>query len=153
MPVWSRRTVEQPEPGPRRVTALEYYGARLLPDLSGWWVYALGAAGDGRIWYAGQSESLLRRLDDHRRDYPDLFDLAQVYLIPCRDQSQANVRELELIDHYQPEKNSVGRTEELRRRVHSQAHSPFQKGHKLSPTPADYAARKAASLDSKQDTP
>lgn len=148
MPLF-RRTARQPELRvPPEITALQFAGARLLPDLSGFWVYALGAAGDGRIWYAGQSESLLRRLDDHRRDYPDLFDWARVWLKPVRDCYQADLYELLLIDFYQPEKNTIGKTAELRKRVHGTAHSPFQPGHKLSPGPG--RRRKDKFLDSEQ---
>lgn len=102
---------------PRQVTALEYYSARLLPDYTGGWVYALGASTDGRVFYVGQSESVLRRLYDHSLANPDLFDWTRVYLIACRDQLQMDARELECIDHYQPERNSAGRTADLRRRV------------------------------------
>jgi hypothetical protein len=114
MPRWSRRTVTaDPAPAPR-VTALEYYGAVLLRDLSGWWVYALGDIGDGHVFYAGQSENLLSRLRDHAYTFKAQFDPAQVWLVPCASQADADRKELELIDFYQPEHNSAGRTEVLR---------------------------------------
>jgi excinuclease UvrABC nuclease subunit len=100
---------------PRVVTALEFRQAQLMPDYSGFWCYALGHRVDRHIWYAGQSESLLRRLDDHRRAHPEMFDQAQIYLIPVRDQAQADLVELELIDYYQPECNRSGRADDLRR--------------------------------------
>jgi hypothetical protein len=97
-------------------------GAQLMPDYSGWWVYALGACDEderpGHIWYAGQSESLLRRLDDHRRANLDLYDPRRVYLVKVRDEAQADLYELLLIDYYQPERCSAGRVEDLRRKVH-----------------------------------
>jgi hypothetical protein len=145
---WRRRPAE-PE-APRRVTALEYYGAKMLPDLSGWWVYALGARTDGHIFRAGQSESLLRRLDDYQREYPDLYDPRQVYLIPVADQHQADLREAELIDFYQPEKNTAGRRSELERRLRGSVRGGFHPGHKYSLKPGELAARR--SLDSKQAT-
>jgi excinuclease UvrABC nuclease subunit len=114
------RRARQAEPEPRKPTALEFHGAELLPDLSGWWVYALGLRDPGgvRIWYAGQSESLLRRLDDHRRAYPDRFDWSLIWLIKVRDEQEADLVELQLINSYQPECNLAGRADDLRRRAH-----------------------------------
>jgi excinuclease UvrABC nuclease subunit len=105
---------QAPEP-PRKVTALEFHQAELMPDYSGHWCYALGHQGDGHVWYAGQSESLLRRLDDHRRAHPQMYDPALVYLIKVRDQTEADLVELQLINSYQPECNLAGRAEDLRR--------------------------------------
>jgi excinuclease UvrABC nuclease subunit len=96
---------------------LEVYGAKMLPDLSGWWVYALGASTDGHVWYAGISESLKRRLDAHEHAHPELWDPRQVYLIPAENELQACIKQLTLIDFYQPEHNTLGTTEMLRRRV------------------------------------
>ena len=109
---------------PRVITALEFRRAAVMPDYSGWWVYCLGRAGlpvstPGFIWYAGQSESLLRRLDDHRRAYPQLYGWDRVYLVSVRDEYQACLVELEMIDFYQPEYNTMGRADELRRRLAS----------------------------------
>ena len=101
-----------------RPSALEYYGARMLPDLSGWWVYALGACDDGRIFYVGQSNNLISRLRDWSYQHKDLYDPAKVYLIPVGNEARACVVELELIDHYQPERNQVGKTDELRAKVY-----------------------------------
>jgi excinuclease UvrABC nuclease subunit len=96
---------------------LEVYQARMLPDLSGWWVYALGDRTDRHIFYVGQSESLKRRLDAHEHAYPGQYDPRQVYLIPCLGEPEACIRELALIDFYQPERNTLGTTEKLRARV------------------------------------
>lgn len=111
------RSQAEPE-APRAVTALEFHAAALFPDYSGWWVYALGHRDDGHIFRAGQSESLLRRLDDYRRTYPEAFDLARVWLIKVRDESEADLVELNLINYYQPEYNTAGRAEDLRRITH-----------------------------------
>lgn len=117
MPLLRRARTPEPErPAP---TMLEVYGAKMLPDLSGWWVYALGASTDGRIWYVGMSESLMRRVDAHAHTHPDLWDPRQVYLIPCIGEPEACIRQLALIDFYQPEHNTLGTTEVLRKRVAS----------------------------------
>ena len=115
---WLRRA-PAPEPERPAPTMLEVYGARLLPDLSGWWVYALGASTDGHIWYVGISESLKRRLDGHEHAHPDLWDPRQVYLIPAAHEPQACIRQLTLIDFYQPEHNTLATVEVLRKRVAS----------------------------------
>lgn len=113
---WLRRA--QPEPAARPVpTMLEVYGARLLPDLSGWWVYALADRGDRHVFYVGQSDHLLSRLRDHGYTFKDQYDPRQVYLIPCLGEPEACIRELALIDWYQPERNTLGTTEKLRARV------------------------------------
>lgn len=109
-------TMPLPQAAPR-VTALEYYSARLMPDYSGWWVYALGARTDGHIFYSGQTDNLISRLRDHSYQHKDLFDPARVYLIPVEHQGRADVVELELIDFYQPERNTVGREADLRGRA------------------------------------
>lgn len=106
----------EPEPM-RKVSALEFYQAVLMTDFSGWWVYALPDRSTGRIFYAGQTQSLFRRLDDHRRDYPDRFDWAQIWLIRVDGEREADLVELQLITSYQPECNLAGRTEDLRRRT------------------------------------
>ena len=139
LPKWNAPELQA---APRPViTALEYYGASLMPDYSGWWVYALGARpGDprpGHVFYAGQSESLLRRLDDHRRvTFPEKFDPARVWLIPVRDQARADVVELEMIEFYQPECNAVGRADLLRARLRKQ-NKPIQKGSSVPVTLLD----------------
>jgi len=113
-----RKQAAEPAEQPRAVTALEFRQAQLMPDYTGWWVYALPHRDDGHIFYTGQSESLLRRLDDHRRAHPQMFDPKRIYLIPVRDQAQADLVELELIDYYQPECNRSGRADDLRRIAH-----------------------------------
>lgn len=112
--IHARKQAAQPEQPPR-LSALEYHEAELMPDYSGFWCYALGHRDDGHIFYAGQSESLLRRLDDHRRSHPEMYDMRRIYLIPVRDGAQADLVELQLIDFYQPECNLAGRTDDLRR--------------------------------------
>jgi hypothetical protein len=116
---WSRRARGPAEPERPAPTMLEVYGARLLPDLSGWWVYALGASTDGHVWYVGISESLMRRVDAHAHAHPDLWDPRQVYLIPADNEPQACIRQLTLIDFYQPEHNTLATVEVLRKRVAS----------------------------------
>jgi hypothetical protein len=119
MTVLSRFRRAREQPPAAAPTMLEVYGARKLPDLSGFWVYALGASTDGHIWYVGLSESLKRRLDEHEHVHPDLWDPRQVYLIPADSEPQACIRQLTLIDFYQPEHNTLGTTEFLRKRVAS----------------------------------
>ena len=111
------RPVEAPTLPLPRVTALEYHGAQLLPDLAGFWVYALGSRLDRHVFYVGQSENLLSRLRDHSYQHKDLFDPGQVYLVRVPNQSRADVVELDLINFYQPERNQVGRTADLSQRV------------------------------------
>jgi hypothetical protein len=98
---------------------LEVYQAQVLPDLSGWWVYALGAAADGHIFWVGISDHLLSRLRDHSYTFKDLYDPGRVYLIPADSEPQACIRQLTLIDFYQPERNTLGTIEVLRKRVAS----------------------------------
>ena len=130
---------------PRQVTALEYFGAALMPDFGGWHVYALAACDadprPGHVFYAGQSEHLLRRLSDHAKTYESVFDWNRVYLVKVRDQARADLVELELIEFYQPEYNAVGRAVLLRARLRRQ-NKPIQKG---SSTPVRL-------LDSGQET-
>lgn len=113
---WLRRA---PAPAPERKppTMLEVYGARLLPDLSGWWVYALADCADRHVFYVGQSDHLVSRLRDHAYTYRGQYDPRQVYLIPCIGEPEACIRELAMIDFYQPERNTLGTTEKLRARV------------------------------------
>jgi hypothetical protein len=114
---WLRRAPAPAVPERPAPTMLEVYAARLLPDLSGWWVYALGASTDGHVFYVGQTNHLVSRLRDHGYTYRELYDPRRVYLIPCDGEGDACIRELTLIDYYQPERNTVGTTEVLRRRV------------------------------------
>jgi hypothetical protein len=105
-----------PAPAP---SMLEVYGAKMLPDLSGWWVYALSDRADGHVFYVGLSDHLLSRLRDHSYTYREQYDPRQVYLIPAVHEPQACIRQLTLIDFYQPEHNTLGTTETLRKRVAS----------------------------------
>lgn len=98
------------------VSPLELYGARLAPDLSGWWVYAF-ADPDGTVWYAGQSEVLVSRWRDHYYGFGDRFVRADKWLIGVPNEAEADVCELLLIMYYQPECNTKGRREELERRI------------------------------------
>jgi hypothetical protein len=98
---------------------LDVYGARLLPDLSGWWVYALGARTDGHVFWVGISDHLLSRLRDHSYAFKELYDPRRVHLIPADNELQACIRQLNLIDFYQPEHNTLGTVEALRKRVAS----------------------------------
>jgi hypothetical protein len=135
--IHTRRQAPETAPSvPLAVTALEFRRAVLMPDYSGPWCYALGHQADGHIWYAGQSESLLRRLDDHRCAHPEMFDPGQVWLIKVRDLAQADLVELELIDFYQPECNLSGRADDLRRITRQRVRG----------------GRTRASLDSRQET-
>lgn len=110
------RVTEPSRPAP---TLLEAYGARLLPDLSGWWVYALCDVADGHVFYVGQSESLKRRLDAHEHAYPEQYDPRNVRVIPVENEPVACIRQLALIEFYQPERNTLATTEALRKRVAS----------------------------------
>lgn len=131
------RVPDRPAP---QVTALQFLGAVLLPDLSGWWVYALADVRDGRIFYAGQSDHLISRLRDHQYSYPERWDPRGVYLVRAADQAQADLYELMLIERYDPECNDVGRRDELARRA--RAHNK----------PQTRVRRLADSLDSGQAT-
>jgi hypothetical protein len=111
------RRAPRPEPARPAPTMLEVYGARLLPDLSGWWVYALCDIGDGHVFYAGMSDHLLSRLRDHGYTFKDQYDPANVRLIPVENEPTACIRQLALIDFYQPERNTLATVEALRRRV------------------------------------
>lgn len=115
------RRTRGPEPEPARPapTMLEVYGAKMLPDLSGWWVYALGDAADRHIFYVGQSDHLVSRLRDHQYNYAGQYDPTQVYLIAVIGEPEACIRQLALIDFYQPERNTLGTTDVLRKRVAS----------------------------------
>jgi hypothetical protein len=128
-PKWNAPELQ--EAGRGEVTALEYFKAALMPDYGGWWVYALGACDadprPGHVFYAGQSEHLLRRVADHANTYRQLFDPARVWLVKVRDQARADLVELELIEFYQPEYNAVGRADVLRARLRRQ-NKPLQKG-------------------------
>jgi hypothetical protein len=115
--LWRPRVPAEPA---RQVSALQFLGAVLLPDLSGWWVYALGDVADGHVFYAGQSDHLISRLRDHSYSYRAQFDPARVYLVRVADQAQADLYELMLIERYAPECNSVGRREELAKRCRAQ---------------------------------
>jgi hypothetical protein len=116
---WFRRARGPAAPERPAPTMLEVYQAQVLPDLSGWWVYALGASTDGHIWYVGMSESLMRRVDAHAHAHPELWDPRRVYVIPCIGEPEASIRQLALIDYYQPERNTLATTQMLRKRVAS----------------------------------
>jgi hypothetical protein len=104
----------------RQVSALEFLGAQLLPDLSGWWVYALGDARDGRIFYVGQSDVLLSRLRDQFYAYRERWDPRRVWLVKVADQAEADLTELLLIRQYEPECNTLGTTADLEKRLRAQ---------------------------------
>jgi len=105
------RLVPDPE-----VTPLELYGARLAPDLSGWWVYALADPG-GKVWRAGQSERVWSRWRDYFYTYGARFTAADKYLIPVANEAEADLIELVLIHFYQPECNDKGRQADLEAKV------------------------------------
>lgn len=128
-----------PEPAPQ-VSALQFLGAVLLPDLSGWWVYALADVRDGAIFYAGQSDHLISRLRDHQYAYAERWDPRGVYLMKVADRAQADLYELMLIERYDPECNDVGRRAELARRCRGLNRPGFRQ------------ARGAATLDPSQAT-
>jgi hypothetical protein len=104
------------------VTPLELYGAVLAPDFSGWWVYAFADQpgsrwSDGLVWYAGQSNHLWSRWRDHNYAYGERFAAADKYLIRVDNEAEADLRELTLIDFYQPECNDKGRKADLAAKV------------------------------------
>jgi glutathione S-transferase len=104
------------------VTPLELYGARLAPDFSGWWVYALAdkpgsAWSDGRVWYAGQSDHLWSRLRDHYYKFGARFTAADKWLVPVAHEAEADLIELVHIHFYQPECNDKGRASDLAAKV------------------------------------
>lgn len=115
---WPRRA---PAPSPERPAPdmLEVYRAKVLADLSGWWTYALGDITTRRIFWVGISDHLLSRLRDHSYTFKDQYDPRQVFLVPADNELQACIRQLTLIDFYQPEHNTLGSVEALRKRVAS----------------------------------
>jgi hypothetical protein len=106
---------------PRDVTALEFLHAQVLPDLSGWWVYALEKDHPVRVAYAGQSAHGLRRLADQVAAHGGLAGdggtITRIWLIPCDDQAQADLFELMLIRFYDPPEQAAGRREDLERQA------------------------------------
>jgi hypothetical protein len=116
---WARRDAPTVPLPAARVTALEYYGAKVMPDYSGWWVYALASRLDMHVFYVGQSDNLISRLRDHSYNpqFRGLLDWRRIYLVPVPHQGRADVVELELIDAYQPEYNKIGRADELREKA------------------------------------
>jgi hypothetical protein len=105
------------------VTPLELYGAVVTEDLSGRWVYAFqdqpgSRWTDGRVWYAGQvSVGLWSRWRDHYYKYGARFTEAVKWRIPVANAPEADLRELTLIDFYQPECNDKGRRADLAAKV------------------------------------
>jgi hypothetical protein len=100
------------------VTPLEVYGAALMQDYSGWWVYVLVDPRDGRAFYAGQSEHLYRRLDDHRLRFGERFSWQHIWLVKVANEAEADLIELVMIHFYQPECNDKGRRADLEAKVH-----------------------------------
>jgi hypothetical protein len=79
------------------------------------YVYVLLRA-DRFCLYVGQSQNLSFRIRDHRDRFGQ--DVVSMLVMACRDQHQANVRELLLIDELQPPCNAIGtRAYEDRRRA------------------------------------
>lgn len=142
MPRWIRSRRPAPPEPPAGVTALEFLGARRMPDMGGRWVYALCDAADGHVFYAGQTDNFYSRLRDHSYNFKGQFDPARIYVVPCADQAEADLHELLLIRRYEPERNTVGRRDELEGRLRK-ANKPFKAGHK-------YSTREF--LDSRQET-
>jgi len=90
----------------------ELFGAHPLqglPHPGEWWVYLLLRT-DRFCVYVGQSDNLVLRMRDHRYDLRTHYgaEAADMLLIGCRDDYQATVRELLLIDELQPPYNSIG---------------------------------------------
>jgi hypothetical protein len=114
-------------PGPE-VTPLELYGAQQVPDLGGWWVYAFSdpAAGGGKVWYAGQTDRLWSRWRDHYYKYGERFTAAVKWVIPVDNEAVADLRELVLINFYEPECNDKGRAADLAVKVHKWLHGTRQ---------------------------
>ncbi len=105
-----------------QVTPLEVYGAALAPDFSGRWVYAFSDRpgsrwSDGRVWYAGQTEGLWSRWRDHYYKYRERFTEADKWLIRVANEAEADLKELVLIDFYQPGCNDKGRRADLEAKV------------------------------------
>jgi hypothetical protein len=135
---WLRRAVTVPEVPPR-VTALEFIGAALVPDYSGWQVYALCHRADGHVFYAGQTSNWWSRLRDHSYNFRDEFDPAGIWHRACEDQGEADLYELLLIRRYDPERNTVGRRGELEARLRARNSSmrkgvPGYRGRPLDPS-------------------
>ena len=106
--------------GPATADLLMHLGATVHPLPEGWWVYALHEP-NGTIFRAGQSNSLLSRLRDHKYAYGARFH--HYSLLKVRDQHQADLYEGMVIDWYQPAENKAGsaETEALRRRIRQSA--------------------------------
>jgi hypothetical protein len=135
------RLVPDPE-----VTPLELYRAERAPDYSGWWVYAFADQPgsrwtDGLVFYGGQSNHLWSRWRDHYYKFGERFTAADKWLIKVANEAEADLRELVLIDFYQPECNDKGRAADLAAKVRR-----WGRGTKEF----DANVNKLASLDSKQ---
>jgi hypothetical protein len=106
------------------VTPLELYGAQLAPDFSGWWVYAFADKpgsqwGDGRVFYAGQTEGLWGRWRDHYYAFGERFTAADKWLVKVANEAEADLVELLFIVFYEPECNDKGRRADLEAKVHA----------------------------------
>lgn len=135
------RLVSDPE-----VTPLELYRAERAPDYSGWWVYAFADQPgsrwtDGLVFYGGQSANLWSRWRDHYYKFGERFTAADKWLIRVANEAEADLRELVLIDFYQPECNDKGRAADLAAKVRR-----WGRGTKEF----DANVHKLSSLDSKQ---
>lgn len=107
-----------PFAGQDPATPLELYGAQVLPDLSGMWVYAFQDPG-ARVWYAGQTDRMWSRFRDHFYDYGERFTRAAKWVIPVPNVAEADLLELVLIHFYDPECNTKGRRADLEKKVHA----------------------------------
>jgi predicted GIY-YIG superfamily endonuclease len=103
-------------PGPE-VTPLELYGAQVAPDFAGHWVYAFADPGPGRVWYAGQTRNLWSRWTEHNLKYGERFRAAVKWVIPVPNEAVADLKELVLINFYEPECNDKGRAADLAAKV------------------------------------
>jgi hypothetical protein len=127
----ARRITPEQLPPPR-VTTLEFIEASLVPDMSGWFVYALCQRADGHVFYAGQTDHWYSRIRDHSYQFKEEFDPAGIWHRPCVDQAEADLYELLLIRRYDPERNTAGRREELEARMRGHTRGGFTAGHKYS---------------------
>lgn len=129
-----------------------------LPQRGQWWVYLLLRA-DRFCLYVGQSDSLASRMTSHQYTFGD--QVAAELVIRCRDDFQASVRELFLIDELQPPYNSVGALAH-RKRVRTMASpskwtprnepDPYAPVPGIHDVPAEPAAQPAHRLDPGQAT-
>jgi predicted GIY-YIG superfamily endonuclease len=146
---WRHKAVEPAAEPPRADILRLDLSTRRVDLYEGWGVYLLADA-DGVIFYIGESESFIARLAAHAVRWGVAHRgnggrIVTAWWVPVRDEWQAHITELMLIDRYQPAENDIGTTAALRAKVSSMK-SAHNGGN------AKALQRKARSLDRSQET-